>query len=161
MLRFIFKLIFRLKGWSVDDALLKESKIKKCVMIGAPHTSNWDAVNLVAAFQLMKVSLKFTLKKEWVRFPLNIFFVPLGAIGIDRTPKDGSTIRRSMVDVMTDLFNERDELIIVFAPEGTRSRREKWRTGFYHTALAAKVPIMLGYLDYKEKRAGKIGRAHV
>ncbi|MFH1320287.1 MAG: 1-acyl-sn-glycerol-3-phosphate acyltransferase [Bacteroidota bacterium] len=154
MLRLIFKIIFKLNKWTLDDALMKEGKITRCVMIGAPHTSNWDMIYMVAAFQLMKIPLKFTLKKEWLRFPLNFFMAPLGAIGIDRSPKDGSTTRRSMVEVMTELFDERKELIIVFSPEGSRSIRDKWRTGFYYTALSAKVPIMLGYLDYKEKRAG-------
>ena len=154
MLRLIFRIIFRLNKWKVDDALVRKEKITKCVMTGAPHTSNWDMVYTVPAFEIMKLPLKFLIKKEWMRFPLNIFFGPLGGIALDRSPKDGSTNRRSMVDVVTELFHGRENMIVVFSLEGTRKRTDKWRTGFYHTAVNAQVPILLGYLDYKKKTAG-------
>lgn len=154
MLRIIFRLIFFFKGWKLDDALLKENNITRCVMLAAPHTSNWDGVFLLAAFQKMGVPVRFTLKKEWLRFPLNYLIGPLGAIGIDRSPKDGSKDRISMVDAMTNLYKEEKEMFIVIAIEGSRSPRDEWKTGFYHVAMNAKVPIVCGYLDYKNKIAG-------
>ncbi len=150
----IFRLIFFFKGWKLDDALLKEHNISRCVMLAAPHTSNWDGVILIAAFQKMGAPVRFTLKKEWLRFPLNYLIGPLGAIGIDRSPKDGSKDRISMVDAMADLYKDGGEMYIVIAIEGSRSPRDEWKTGFYYVALKAKVPILCGYLDYKTKIAG-------
>lgn len=121
-------------------------------MVAAPHTSNWDLIYARAALYILRVPVKFTIKKEWVRFPLSLILNPLGAIPIDRQPKG---IRRtSMVDKMVKLFEERDHLIILVTPEGTRKYAKKWRSGFYFTALKANVPIVLGYLDYKDKEAG-------
>ncbi|PCH94787.1 MAG: acyltransferase [Bacteroidetes bacterium] len=154
MLRIIFRLIFFLKGWKLDDALLKEHNISRCVMLAAPHTSNWDGVFLIAAFLKMGAPIRFTLKKEWMRFPLNYLIGPLGAIGIDRSPKDGSTERISMVDAMANLYKDGGEMYIVIAIEGSRSPRDEWKTGFYYVAQKAEVPIICGYLDYKNRVAG-------
>jgi len=155
MLRLIFRLIFKFNGWKLDGSLLRDNDISKCVMVAAPHTSNWDAIYLIAAFHKLGSPLKFTIKKEWLKFPLNLIFGPLGAIGIDRSPKDGSTDRISMVDAMTNLFTDTNqEMYVIVAIEGSRSPRDEWKTGFYHVAVNAKVPILLGYLDYKNKMAG-------
>ncbi|MCC5945650.1 MAG: 1-acyl-sn-glycerol-3-phosphate acyltransferase, partial [Bernardetiaceae bacterium] len=78
----------------------------------------------------------------------------VGAIGIDRTPKKEGEPRQSMVEAMAELFKQQDKLCIVVTPEGTRSKQEKWRTGFYHVAKMANVPIALGYMDYAKKEAG-------
>ncbi len=121
-------------------------------MVAAPHTSNWDLVYARAALYILRVPVKFTIKKEWVRFPLSLILYPLGAIPIDRQPKG---IRRtSMVDTMVALFEQREHLIILVTPEGTRKYAKKWKSGFYFTALRANVPIVLGYLDYRDKEAG-------
>lgn len=77
----------------------------------------------------------------------------LGALPIDRSPKpDGS--KKSTVEAMADLFDQRDELLLLITPEGTRSKVEKWRTGFYYVALHAKVPLALGFLDYRTRECG-------
>ena len=89
-----------------------------------------------------------------MRFPFNFLMKPLGGIGIDRTPRSAGNQRLSFVEVMTNLFNQHEDLIIVITPEGTRSKREKWKTGFYHIAQAAHVPILMGYVDYKTKTTG-------
>lgn len=123
-------------------------------MIAAPHTSNWDLVYALAAYDLMGIPMRFTLKHQLMRFPYNLIFKPIGAIGIDRRPKVVGGERKSMVEAMTDLFNGRDSLNVMVTPEGSRSKRDKWKTGFYYVALNAKVPIGLGYLDYKKKEAG-------
>ncbi len=151
MLRFIFRWIFRLKGWKLQ--VENQQGCKRCVMIAAPHTSNWDLILSVPAFELMGIPLKFTIKKEWVRFPYGKMFREIGAIPIDRSPdKQGN--RKSKVEEMTELFEKFDEIAIMVTPEGTRSLNGNWKSGFYHVALNAKVPIGLGYLDYKKKLAG-------
>lgn len=152
MITRICKLIFKLTGWKTDDRI--PPQIKKCIIIAAPHTSNWDFWYCMAAFRIYNLHIRFTVKKEWMKFPFNLLMKPLGAIGIDRTPRGANNERPSFVDAMTELFNTNEELIIVITPEGTRSKNEKWKTGFYQVAKAAKVPILLGYVDYKDKVAG-------
>lgn len=129
-------------------------EIRKCVMLAAPHTSNWDLYYTRLAFVLMQIRLRFTIKEEWLRFPFGLLMKPLGAIGINRSPKVAGEERKSMVEAMTDLFNDTDELVMMITPEGTRSKSTKWKSGFYHVSINAKVPICLGYLDYKTKTAG-------
>ena len=136
------------------------ANINKCVMIAAPHTSNWDLVYALAAYDMMGIPMRFTLKNELMKFPLNLIFKPVGAIAIDRRPKVLGGERKSMVEAMTDLFNGREYLNIMVTPEGTRSLNKKWKTGFYWVALNAKVPIGLGYLDYKNKVAGVGGMVY-
>ena len=144
--------IFKLTHWTVDDNLPPE--IKKCIIIAAPHTSNWDFWYTMASFAIYKLKIRFTVKKEWMRFPFSLLMKPLGGIAIDRKSRIANSNRRSFVESMIGLFDENEELIIVITPEGSRSLRDKWKTGFYHVALGANVPICLGYVDYVTKKAG-------
>jgi 1-acyl-sn-glycerol-3-phosphate acyltransferase len=139
-------------GWTLDDHL--KADFRKCVMLAVPHTSNWDFVFARAAFAMMNIPIRFTVKKEWMRFPFGGMMSALGAIGIDRSAKVPGQERLSMVEAMTNLFNGRNELVIMITPEGTRSKVTKWKTGFYYIAQNANVPIALGYLDFKKKIAG-------
>jgi 1-acyl-sn-glycerol-3-phosphate acyltransferase len=152
MIYFIAKFLYWLAGWKLDNNMPKD--IRRCVMVASPHTSNWDLYYARLAFVLMNIPVRFTVKKEWLRFPFNLFMKPLGAIGIDRSPKTGNTERKSMVEAMADLFKDRDELVVLVTPEGTRSLATKWKSGFYYVALKAGVPIALGFLDYANKVAG-------
>ena len=153
MMKLLSQMVFWLLGWHVNNQIPKE--VKHFVMIAAPHTSNWDLLFARGAFYIMGIPLKFTIKKEWVKFPLNLIMKPLGAIPIDRKPKNGGLRKKRMVNVMADLFKEHEEsLVILITPEGTRSLAKKWKTGFYRIATEANVPIALGYLDYPIKEAG-------
>ncbi len=152
MLRFVFKLIFDSNKWQVVNNHPEETQ--HCVMIGAPHTSNWDFVYAIAAFEYLKIPFRFTIKKEWMKFPFGGIMRSLGAIGIDRTPKNPGEKRKSTVEAMVDLMNAHKRLAIVVTPEGTRKPVKKLKTGFYYVALNAKVPIALGFMDYKRKVAG-------
>lgn len=153
MINAIFRWLFKLHGWKLDYSSIP-SEAQRCVLVAAPHTSNWDFVYARAAFDWLKIPLKFTIKKEWLRFPMNLILEPMGAIGIDRTPKKPGEPKRSMVDVMAELFNYHERLAMLITPEGTRKKNPQWKTGFYYVALKAKVPIVCGYLDYKTKTAG-------
>ena len=146
------RFIFNITGWKASSDVPPE--IKKCIIIGAPHTSNWDFWYCLATFRMYGLRIRFTIKNEWMRFPMGLFMKPLGAIGIDRSPRGPLNQRPSFVEAMTELFNNNDELIIVITPEGTRSKNDKWKTGFYHIAKAANVPICMGYVDYKKKITG-------
>ncbi|HET8860489.1 1-acyl-sn-glycerol-3-phosphate acyltransferase [Marivirga sp.] len=150
MAYYLSKFILWLGGWKVSAKI--PQNIKKAVMIAAPHTSNWDFVWTRATFFVLKIPVRFTVKIELLKGPLKWILNSLGAIGIDRTPKLGK--KQSMTEAMVQLFNKRDELIILVTPEGTRSYQPEWKTGFYRVAEGAKVPILCGYLDYKNKIAG-------
>lgn len=121
-------------------------------MTAAPHTSNWDIVYTRAAFFLLDLPIKFTIKREWTRFPMGLILKPIGAIPIDREYRNGKKV--SMVEAMAKLFDQYEELIVLVTPEGTRQYAPTWKTGFYRVAEQADVPILLGYLDYQKKIAG-------
>jgi 1-acyl-sn-glycerol-3-phosphate acyltransferase len=155
--------LFRTTGWTLAGADLVEGN-RRCVVTAAPHTSNWDLLYSLAAFDLLELPVRFTIKQEWMRWPWNLALGPLGGISIDRSPQpagDGAVRRPSMVDAMVRIFDTHPgDIAIMVTPEGTRSRRDEWKTGFWHVAKRANVPILLGYLDYAKKCAG-IGRVIV
>lgn len=148
----IFRWLFKLKGWKLETEMIYQ--YKQSIVLAAPHTSNWDAVLALAAFNLMGLKVRFTLKQEWFRFPFKRMMNNLGGIAIDRTPKIAGEKRLSIVEAMVNLFKANKDLHIMITPEGTRSLRTEWKTGFYYAAHEAKVPILCGYLDYKRKVAG-------
>ncbi|WP_197088649.1 1-acyl-sn-glycerol-3-phosphate acyltransferase [Rufibacter radiotolerans] len=142
----ISKVIFKLAGWKLKGGM--PPNIKQAIMIAAPHTSNWDFVFARAAFYLMEVPVKLTIKKEAFFFPVGPLLKAMGAIPVDRKKNN------NLVAAMVDLFKHNDHLVMLVTPEGTRKYQPRWRKGFYHTAVGAGVPIMLGYLDYAKKEAG-------
>lgn len=150
MWKLIARIIIAFSGWSVNRDIPRDTR--KAVMIAAPHTSNWDIVHALVALHILNIPVRYTIKKEWMKPPVGILLKALGAIPIDR--KSTGLNRESMVDAIARLFDERDHLVILVTPEGTRKYARRWRTGFYHIAKQAGVPIMLGYLNYQKKEAG-------
>lgn len=145
--------MFKAQGWTLKGEQL--ATYRRCVVVGAPHTSNWDFVYTLAAFDLLDLPLRFTIKREWMRFPFNLLIGPAGGLAIDRRPRAETGERPSMVEQMVRLFDEHpDELALVVTPEATRSANPRWKSGFYYVALGADVPILLGYLDYDAREAG-------
>lgn len=149
--------IMKMLGWKIDRNLPKEL-FDQCVLIAAPHTSNWDYLLAVSSLGVVGVDLRYTIKKQWMEPPLGWLFRLLGGIGVDTTPKTNGEKPQGLVDVIADLFQEDEKLSVMVPAEGTRSRQPQWKTGFYYIALTAKVPIALGYLDYERKIAG-VGKA--
>lgn len=152
MIKAICRWWYRTAGWTVDFDYPKE--VERCVLLGVPHTSNYDAWLMLGAFSLLKISIRFAIKKEWIRFPFKRLFLNVGALGIDRSPRVPGEERPSMVEVMADLFTTHEKLTLVIAPEGSRSLRTQWKSGFYWIAKEAGVPIALAYLDYATKSSG-------
>jgi 1-acyl-sn-glycerol-3-phosphate acyltransferase len=151
MLKSICTALFKASGWTFKSNLPDD--LRSFIFIGAPHTSNHDFIPAMALSFLMKRNAKFVIKKEWLKFPLNLVLVPAGAIGIDRKKvKEKGGI--STTDAMADLFKEYPDLVLMIAPEGTRSPNPNWKTGFYYIAQKANVPIVLGYADFSKKEAG-------
>jgi 1-acyl-sn-glycerol-3-phosphate acyltransferase len=145
--RFLSKFLFKVSGWKLSGNLTPENR--RCVMVAAPHTSNWDFIYARAAFYLMGAPIRFTIKKEFMRFPFGGLLRSMGAIPIDRSKNT------RMVDAMIQIFRETPgDICILVTPEGTRKYQPRWRRGFYHVAMGANVPIVLGYLDYAKKEAG-------
>jgi 1-acyl-sn-glycerol-3-phosphate acyltransferase len=138
-------------GWKSHN--LVENRHHSFVLVGAPHTSNWDFIPAMTVAYRTGIKASFVIKNEWLRFPLNLFFKPIGAIGVDRNKiKTGSV--SSSTDLMAELFKKHKDLILMIAPEGTRSANSEWKSGFWHIAHKAGVPIVLAYADYQKKEAG-------
>lgn len=153
------KFILWLGGWKIVSG--PPPGLKQAVLISAPHTSNWDFLWARTAFYVIGLPLRFTIKKEFMKFPFGPFMRSMGAIAIDRSkPGQGQKGGKSSVDAMVDLFEEYETLFMIVTPEGTRSYNPNWKTGFYHVALKAGVPMLPGYLDYAKREAG-IGPAFV
>ncbi len=151
ILRDIFRLIstlyLKMIGWRREGSL---PDIPKYVIIVAPHTSNWDfPIGLAMAF-VLKLRGYWLEKDSIFRWPFHGFFRWLGGIPIDRSRSS------DVVAQMVQVFNERAKLTMVMAPEGTRKKVTYWKSGFYHIARGADVPIVLAFLDYLRK-AGGIG----
>lgn len=153
MLKKVFLWLFKFKKWRLVTPV--PDAAKNCVMIAAPHTSNWDFVYTMSALDQLGLRPRFTIKKEFNRFPLNRIFNAMGALWIDRSERGEGEERKSMTEIMADLFkNSKDPLCMVVTVEGTRSKVTKWKTGFYYSALAADVPICLAYMDYQKRICG-------
>jgi 1-acyl-sn-glycerol-3-phosphate acyltransferase len=153
MVKALFRFIFKLKGWKLY--LPTPPEAFNSIVVAAPHTSNWDFVYAISALQQLGVNPRFTIKKEVNKFPVGGMISGMGALWIDRSPKEGQTEKRSMTQVMVDLFEEAKEpLTMLVTPEGTRSPSKQWKTGFYYAALEAKVPICMAFMDYKTRTTG-------
>lgn len=146
MLTFLFKIIFKLRGFTIRETIPPE--IKKCVVIAAPHTSNWDFVYAIAMISILKTKFNYFIKKELFKWPLKNYLIKTGGIAVDRASK------HNFVDQCIERFNSSDRFVLVVPPEGTRGNVNKWKSGFYHIALGAQVPLFLGYIDYKERTIG-------
>ena len=142
-----FSLAFlRLSGWRVEGTL--PDNAGKAVLIAAPHTSNWDFVNFLGVAGDLGIKPHFMGKLSLFRWPLGGFMKQMGGVPVDR--RGGGNVVQQMVDE----FQRRTEFMLTIAPEGTRGRTRRWKTGFYQIALAAKVPLVVGMMDYGTKTGG-------
>ena len=139
------RFVLGLFGWHVTRNLPLTDKY---VVVGAWHTSNWDFPLAVLAMGAMGLKLHFIGKQELLEGKLGWLMKRLGVIGVDRSQ------RNQFVQKIVKLYETSDALRIVVPAEGTRSKSEYWRTGFYYMALAAKVPIAFGILDASSKNIG-------
>ncbi len=150
MLKIIGKLILQLAGYKIIDTTPKGvQNYQKAVMIAAPHTSNWDYVYTMAALYALDVPIKYLGKASLFKFPLGFLIKKLGGVPVKREQKN------NMVNDMAKMINDSIEQIILIIPaEGTRSYSKEWKSGFYHIAQTAGVPIILGFLDFGKKEVG-------
>ncbi len=136
---------FNRQGWTVIGPVPEP---RKFVVIAAPHTSNWDFVYFIGATRKLGAHLSFMGKKQLFRWPFSRAMREMGGIPVDRSSS------QNYVDQMAAEFAARDEFMLTIAPEGTRGKVQHWRSGFYHIAMAAKVPIVFGVMDYPRKMVG-------
>ncbi|HCR70963.1 MAG TPA: glycerol acyltransferase [Anaerolineae bacterium] len=142
VLRQISNLIMFLAGWRVDGKL---PNIPKYVLIGAPHTSNWDFVLFLGIIFHLKVDARYMGKAELFRFPYGWFFYYCGGIPVDRKKSTG------LVEQMVEACNKNDKFILTIAPEGTRHKVTEWKTGFHRIAKGAGIPIVMAKVDGAKK----------
>ncbi len=137
--------LYRRHGWTAVGEIPKPHRF---VLIAAPHTSNWDFPYFLGLCADVGIRAHFMGKLSLFRWPMGGFMRDMGGIAIDRTKS------ANVVQAMVQEFAKRDEFILTIAPEGTRGRTKKWKTGFYQIAMAAKVPLVVGMMDYGRKTGG-------
>jgi 1-acyl-sn-glycerol-3-phosphate acyltransferase len=142
---YLTMILLYLTGWRVEGQL---PDIPKFVIIGAPHTSNWDFVLFLALAFALRANPHYMGKSQLFRWPLGAFFRWCGGIPVDRSKATG------LVDQTVEAINKSRQFILVITPEGTRGRVRSWKTGFYHIAKQAGIPIALGFIDSSRKRIG-------
>lgn len=143
--RQIGRLYLWLIGWRIEGEVPSEPKY---VAIAAPHTSYWDFTHMIAFGFATDQYISFLMKASMFKGPAGALFRKMGGIPVDR---DGA---HGMVGSVVGEFDRSERLIVVIAPEGSRSKREHWKSGFYRIAMKAQVPIALGFMDYERKVVG-------
>lgn len=145
-LRWLLGTIYmRLSGWRIEG---KAPETRKFILVAAPHTSNWDLPVVLSLTWVLGLRIHWMGKKELFRWPFGWFMRLLGGVSIDRSAPQGT------VTQVAQFFQHRDEFVLLVPTEGTRSRAEYWKSGFYYIAKKAEVPLVLGRLDW----GPKIGR---
>lgn len=139
------KYTLNLFGWNLVAEL---PPVQKYLMIGAHHTSNWDLPLVLLMMAALGLRLRWVGKDSLFKGPQGWVMRWLGGIPVERDA------RKNFVSQMVDLYNERKEIVITISPEGTRRLVNHWKTGFYHIAAGAQVPIAMGFLDYSRKTLG-------
>ena len=139
------RFVLRLLGWRIEGQL---PNVPKLVIIGAPHTSHWDAILAVAFFLATGLDCRWMVKREACDHPLGGLMRWIGALPVNRQAPGG------LVQQVVDEVNRSEKFVLVLTPEGTRKKVERWKTGFYRIALATGTPITLAYADFAHKVVG-------
>ncbi|MDH5711568.1 MAG: lysophospholipid acyltransferase family protein [Gammaproteobacteria bacterium] len=140
----IGRLLLAVLGWQVGGQLPQD---KKFILIGSPHTSNWDLPIGLAFIYMYRLKARWLGKHTLFKWPYGLFMRALGGIPVDRSQSHG------VVGQIADEFRRSEKLVIILAPSGTRTKMPHWKSGFYHIAQQANIPVVCGYLDYKNKVA--------
>ena len=137
--------VLRLIGWRLAYA---PPPGPKAVVVVYPHTSNWDFPIGVIGRAALDLPLRYVAKHTLFRWPFGMLFRGLGGIAVDRRVSTG------LVEQLRARFDAHDTFYLAITPEGTRSRTEYWKSGFYQIARAARVPVGLRFIDYGGRRVG-------
>jgi 1-acyl-sn-glycerol-3-phosphate acyltransferase len=145
LLSILARLLFRLAGWQAEGQV---PDLPRFVVVAAPHTANSDGLIVIGMALVLRVRLYWMGKHTLFKPPFGGLLRRLGGLPVDRTKSQNA------VEQMAQIFRSRERMVLVIAPEGTRRKAAYWKTGFYHIAQQAGVPLVLGYIDYRRKRAG-------
>ena len=137
--------LLKISGWTLDRT---NPPVTNCVVIAAPHTSNWDFILMLLFAGAFGLKISWMGKSNLFIKPFGYFLRLIGGISINRRKKN------QIVDHMISLFRQRENFLLVVPVEGTRARVNFWKSGFYHIAKGANVPILPTFLDYGNKRGG-------
>ncbi len=137
--------LLKISGWTLDRT---NPPVTNCVVIAAPHTSNWDFILMLLFAGAFGLKISWMGKSNLFIKPFGYFLRLIGGISINRRKKN------QIVDHMISLFRQRENFLLVVPVEGTRARANFWKSGFYHIAKGANVPILPTFLDYGNKRGG-------
>ncbi|MDQ3494672.1 MAG: lysophospholipid acyltransferase family protein [Pseudomonadota bacterium] len=143
--RWLGRSVLRLGGWRMVGAF---PDLPRLVLIGAPHSSNWDGVWGFAAKLALGVDIKILGKRELFWWPLGPILRRLGVIEVDRSAS------RGVVEQVAEMIHSRERFWFGLAPEGTRRRVQRWKSGFWKIARAADVPVLPAYFHYPERIIG-------
>jgi len=146
MISTLCRALLTLAGWQIDEA--QRPNAPRYVLIGYPHTSNWDFILAMLVKGALGFHFHWIAKHTLFRWPLGPLMRALGGIGVDRSKSSG------FINALVQEYAAHEALVIVITPEGTRRHRPYWKSGFYHLALAARVPLVLGYIDASRKQIG-------
>ena len=147
VLRGLSVAFLRASGWTLDGQL--PEGCPKCVLIAAPHTSNWDLPYLLMVAFALRLNVQWMGKAQIFRFPFGPLMRWLGGIPVDRAAS--SNLVAASAQAIRDAPGD---ILLVVSPEGTRGKTQRWKTGFYWIAQQAGVPIVMTYLDYPRKLSG-------
>ena len=147
VLRAFSQTFLRATGWKIEGALPPGAT--KCVLIAAPHTSNWDLPYTLMVAYVLRLNIYWMGKQSLFRPPFGALMRWLGGIAVDRARST------NLVAAAAEAIQAADgPLQLVVPPEGTRGKTRHWKTGFYFIALQAQVPIVMAYMDYERKLSG-------
>ena len=141
------KYFLHLLGWKGMDTVVP---VKKCIILGAPHTSIWDFVIAYLYYCSVGGKARIMIKQEAFKWPLKPLLLSCGAIPVDRSKGGGANLVRHLITE----FDKHESLHLCIAPEGTRKAVKRWKSGFHTIAKAVGVPVYLGYFDWKTKTVG-------
>lgn len=139
------KWILKLFGWKIEGSYPPASEVPKAVVIVIPHTSNWDFPLGLLVRSAIGADIKFVGKSSLFKPPFGWLFRALGGYPVDRSKST------NYVQMMVDIFKREKNFHVVIAPEGTRSKVDRLRTGFYYIAKGAGIPIIMCRFDYDRK----------
>lgn len=137
-LRGTFRTACKVLGWRIEGSLPNDPRL---VLIGAPHTSNWDFILFLALAFHLRADVHYMGKAELFRWPFGGFFRYCGGYPVERDKSQG------LVEQMARIMQEAGRFILVIAPEGTRHKAPKWKTGFYHIARQTGAPVVAAFID--------------
>jgi len=137
-------LYFNILGWTEEKRIPDD--LKSFLVVAAPHTSNWDFPLGLIIRRIWELDIRYLAKKELFVWPLGYFFRSLGGTPVERSKKT------RLVDQVVQMFKDDPGFITTITPEGTRSYNPNWKTGFWHIAKKANVPVVPAIFDYEHKR---------